>query len=240
MTSSYQFTDKANYDNLFQHFKIFLDITNSAPNDNSTLAHQSWQLYAQALQIESNPLESAYKFQGNEREETALIKSMFNALLVFGPLSPDSDYAVCRCGRVVPKQEHYELKNPNADCCKFCVHTYEEDQFNANKLFELPTSLNTDEAFETVDLTEPIPAAPDGLSEPLEWGHSHPLEEEVKEVRASALDDMHEEIEQQVQSSYGPMLKPKRAYTARRKCHFCGGPNLNRKKNRCNACHKRD
>lgn len=227
MASSFVFTDKSNYDNLFHHFKIFLDITNSAPNDNSTLAHQAWQLYAQALQIESNPLQSAYKFQGNEREETALIKSMFNALLVFGPLSPDSDYVVCRCGRVVTKNEHYELKNPNADCCKFCVHTYEEDQFNANKLFELPSSLNADEAFETVDLSEQIPSAPEGLSEPLEWG------EEVKEVRAI-------DLEQQVQSSYGPVLKPKRAYTARRKCHFCGGPNLNRKKNRCSACHSRD
>lgn len=244
MTSSYSFTDKENHDNLLYYFKVFLDITNEAPNDMSTSAQKAWEIYADALHIEDsdpqNRLKSLYKFHGTEREETALINSMYNALLVFGPLSPDSDYVVCRCCRVVLKKDHYELKNPNADCCKLCVNTYDEDQFSANKLFEFPTSLQTDEVF---DPSEPMPECPIGINNPLEWGSSlciqipsdpeneAPIASPKPYLPSTAVDEI-----QQVQSSYGPVMKKKRAYNARRKCSSCGGPNLNRKKTKCNSC----
>lgn len=215
MTSNMFFVDEKNEENAKHYLKVFLDITNASPDDVTTPAHEAWQFYVEAMQEGTHPCFHLYRFQGTEKYETVLLKSMYNSLLIYGPLSPDSDYVVCRCGRVVLKKDHYELHNPNADCCKFCVHAYDnENQFNADKLFEFPTSLQTSEAF---DPSEPLQSPEVPVT--IDW--SQPTTEEPVK---------------QVESCYGPILKPKRAYNARRKCTQCSQPNKNRKKPLCDSC----
>lgn len=219
--TSYVFTDKENHDNLYRYFQLWLDVTNSDPENKKTLARAAWCEYEATIinQLHNieKPLEHAYKFNGTEKAEMAEYKSMYNALLVFGPLNEDSDYVVCRCGRVVLKKDHYRLKNPNADCCKICVNRYDEDMFSANKLFEMPTSLQTD----FTDFEE-IPPAPLDLTEPEQ--------------------DPEQEPEQELELVSSPMSTPtsstkqKRKYSPRRVCVECGGPNKNRKKQKCPQC----
>ena len=162
-STNYVFSDKYCYDNLMKHFLMWVDITNFDPMNKKTFAHSAFCLYEAATIMEENPLKASYRFQGNESPDVVALRSMYNALLVFGPLTPGSNYEVCRCGRVIHKSKHYNLKNPNADCCVYCVNTYDEDQYSANKLFDMPTSLCTNDVF---DLEEPIPACPQAVNDP--------------------------------------------------------------------------
>lgn len=61
-----------------------------------------------------------HKFNGNEKEETATFYMMLNSLIDYGPLSPNSDYVVCRCGKVVNKKDHWAMRRPNAEVCIYC------------------------------------------------------------------------------------------------------------------------
>lgn len=238
-TTDYVFSDKDCYASSLRYFLMWRDITNYDPANKKTFAHAAWLLYEFTTINTENPFENAYKFTGTESPDRVALMSMFNALLIFGPQSPGSSYVICRCGRVVHKTKHWTLRNPNAECCVYCRHSYDEDQYSANKLFEMPTSLTTNDVFDVT--AEEIPECPKGYNDPSDWGSS-------LVVQIPSTDSENEPIA--TPKPYPPIFVPsggdreavkntdrrKRAYKARRKCEQCGGPNLNRKKQKCNDC----